>query len=132
MNREEYIRRKLNGFARKRNQKQHLWRVGFAVDWRGENGDELCFVFHGALTPALKKVFDTLKNNYCEDYTIEDEHHDRILNGLCYRQKVVRVIKPDLMNCRVTKMVELISLLLPKLYNCKVRYFAKYEDFLNT
>lgn len=129
---ERYLRRNLNRVTHDRNKKQFVWRIGYVINWRGENGDELCFVFHGAGHLVLKAIFDKLKGTYLEDYVIEDEHHDRMVNGLCYWQKVVRVINPNLMNMKPQRMAEVIGILLPKMCLCKVRYFAKYEDFLNT
>lgn len=111
--------------------KRCTWRIGYSVDWRGENDDQLTFVFAGAWISLLKRVFNFFGQTLFKSYNIELDQSCVLRNGHVYNRLAVTIIDPFLDMASVDTMRLVIERRLHSEVRCDVVYFNDYEKFLN-
>ena len=66
--------------------------IAWCYDWRGENDDQLTFMFKGAPAQMVGKVFTFLcaaGNGCAKDFSIEEGHDPVRRQGHCYHRLLV-------------------------------------------
>lgn len=109
---------KREGRGRPRKDNRRVMKILMTVDYRGENDDELCFMFRGATMELLKRVFDYLigggngiakgyKIDYYFEQGIRHRQHDHILTP--ESRLIVTPQEPNFYFASVDDMVLLID-----------------------
>ena len=92
----------------------------------------LRFAFRGCSIPMLKHVFRRLKDKLFNDYEISIDNSTTILNGKCYLTLFVDITGPNIIQLSVCEWPTIIKYIMERTFRCRVVFFEKYKDFMNT
>lgn len=106
------------------------WNVAFSIR-QDEGGEPVVFVFRGAWHGLLQRVFDHMRGVMLSQYEITEEEMPCVLPHRCHRQLCVEVSGRDFLCQSTDTWVVLIERYLQRTVPCRVKYFPKYDRFLN-
>lgn len=128
------------GRGRKPKDTRRTMKVTMTADYRGENDDELCFMFRGATMELLRRVFDFLigggngiAKSYRADYyfeqSIRHRQHDHLLTP--DSRIIVTPIEPNYGFASLEDMIILIEARLHYEWPVVFWYEKDVEKWLN-
>lgn len=108
--------------------------IAASVDYRGDNDDELTFVFRGASQELITETFAQLvgtTSGIARGATVTTEHDCIRRNAKGFWRVAVRMSEPDFRFASLDTQRTLIERTLRRLYRaCTVTWFP-YQQFLN-
>lgn len=115
-----------------KDRRKHLL-IAATIDYRGQNDDQLFFVFRGAGQKLITEVFRFLIGNsygIAREAVISEENDIIRRNGKGYWRIAVEIRKPDFFFCSLNDMRILIEATLKRLHPCTVHWLT-IDKFLN-
>jgi len=107
-------------------------RAAVTIDYRGKNGEVLCFLFHGATAKMLRTVFDSMRPTLLHDFIIDREHVPVMINGRSWDCNVVTAINPVTELLSPQEWIPIIIALFRDLCRTELDYYPNINKFLNT
>ena len=110
-----------------------FYHVAVSVDYRGENDDELTFVFRGAPYNTIVTIFRYLIGGGCgiaQGARVKKEYDIVRRIGYGYERVAAYMVQPDFRFASLDSQKILIEALLHRYLNCSVEWMD-YDKFLN-